>query len=200
MEVVQQAYEACAEQYIELFGSSAAVHHDDLALIVRHLTIRPGTVLDAGCGPGHLTAHLHSLNVDARGIDLVPHFIDHARATYPDTQFGLGSLHDLGVPDSSVAGILAWYSLIHVSPDEIDSLLIELRRALPVGGMLVTGFFNSNRITPFEHKVVTAYSWPIDELSDRLRRAGFVEVERQCRPAVTAAAIRSQAAIALTAE
>ena len=157
MEVVQQAYEACAEQYIELFGSSAAVHHDDLALIVRHLTIRPRTV-------------------------------------------DVGSLHDLGVPDSSVAGILAWYSLIHVSPDEIDSLLIELRRALPVGGMLVTGFFNSNRITPFEHKVATAYSWPIDELSDRLRRAGFVEVERQCRPAVTASAIRSQAAIALTAE
>ncbi|HMG41155.1 MAG TPA: class I SAM-dependent methyltransferase, partial [Acidimicrobiales bacterium] len=67
-----------AEQYIELI-SSTQVHADDLALIARHLSIRPGAVLDVGCGPGHLTAHLRSLEVDATGLDLVPEFIDHAR-------------------------------------------------------------------------------------------------------------------------
>ena len=50
-----------ADQYAALLGSSTQVHADDLALIVRHLSIRPGTVLDVGCGPGHLTAHLRSL-------------------------------------------------------------------------------------------------------------------------------------------
>jgi len=29
-----------------------------------------GPVADVGCGPGHVTAHLHGLGVDAFGIDL----------------------------------------------------------------------------------------------------------------------------------
>jgi cyclopropane fatty-acyl-phospholipid synthase-like methyltransferase len=60
-----------AEQYIELI-SSTQVHADDLALIARHLSIRPGAVLDVGCGPGHLTADLRSLEVDATGLDVRP--------------------------------------------------------------------------------------------------------------------------------
>jgi hypothetical protein len=34
---------------------------DDLALIARHLSIGLGAMLDVGCGPGHVTAHLRSL-------------------------------------------------------------------------------------------------------------------------------------------
>jgi ubiquinone/menaquinone biosynthesis C-methylase UbiE len=199
VERVRQAYGARAEQYIGRFGSSADVHADDLALIARHLSIRPGTVIDVGCGPGHLTAHLHSLNVDARGIDLVPEFIDHARASYPEGRFDLGSTDRLPVPDNSIAGILAWYSLIHVPPDDVDRFLDELRRAAAPGGMLVVGFFDSDHVMEFEHKVVAAYSWPIDEFSERLRHAGFVEVERQHRPGRAGDGIRSQAAIAATA-
>jgi hypothetical protein len=34
----------------------------------------------------------------------------------------------------------------------------------------------------FDHKVMTAYRWPVDEFSERLARAGFAEVERLRRP------------------
>ena len=101
------------------------MHADDLALIARHLSIRPGSVLDVGCGPGHLTAHLRSLEVDATGIDLVPEFIDRARTTYPEGRYELGSIHELPTPDNAVAGILAWYSLIHLAPEEFDGVLAE---------------------------------------------------------------------------
>lgn len=196
MEQVRQAYGLIAERYIELFGSSHQVHADDLALIARHLSIRPGVVLDAGCGPGHLTAHLRSLDVDATGIDLVPKFIAHARSSYPDGRYELGSLHRLPVPDGSVAGILAWYSLIHVPPGEFDDVLAELRRAMAPAGTLVVGFFDGDEIVAFDHKVVTAYFWPVDELSARLRRAGFMEVERLQRPAPAESGPRPHAAIA----
>ncbi len=185
-----------AEQYIDLFGSIDQVHADDLALIARHLSIRPGTVLDVGCGPGHLTAHLRSLHVDATGIDLVPEFVDHARASHPDGRYELGSMDHLPVPDGSVAGILAWYSLIHVPPDELDGVLAELRRAMAPAGTLVTGFFDGDAVVAFEHKVVTAYFWPVDVLADRLQRAGFTEVERRRRPGVAAPGQRPHAAIA----
>ncbi|MEU7763281.1 class I SAM-dependent methyltransferase [Micromonospora aurantiaca (nom. illeg.)] len=178
---VRQAYGAVATLFIELFGTTGKVHADDLALIGRHLTVRTGPVLDLGCGPGHLTDHLRSLGVDATGIDMVPEFVAHARATYPDGAYRLGSLDHLAVPDHSVAGILAWYSLIHLPPPELDGVLAEFRRAIVPGGRLVAGIFVGDEVGAFDHKVATAYRWPVDEFSARLRRAGFAEVERLTR-------------------
>jgi SAM-dependent methyltransferase len=199
VEPVRQAYGALAKPYIERFGSTTSVHPDDLALIVRHLAVRHGTVLDAGCGPGHLAAHLCSLGVDARGLDLVPELVDHARATHPGCHYQLGSMRHLPFADRSLAGVLAWYSLIHTPPDEIDAVLAELRRATAPGGPLVVGFVDGDDVVAFEHKVVTAYCWPADELSARLQRAGFTEVERQQRPGTDRPGQRPHAAIAATA-
>ena len=182
MEHVRQAYASVAELYIELFGTSQQVHADDLAFIGRHLGSRPGAVLDLGCGPGHITDHLRALGVDATGIDLVPEFIAHARAAHPDGRYQLGSLKSLDVADHSVAGILAWYSLIHLPPQDLDGVLAEFRRAMAPAGTLVLGLFDGDEVAAFDHKVVTAYRWPVDEISGRLARAGFTEVERLRRP------------------
>lgn len=182
VEQVRQAYASVAELYIGLFGTSQQVHPDDLAFIGRHLAGRPGTVLDLGCGPGQITGYLHSLGVDAAGIDMVPEFIAHARATHPSVEFQLGSLESLDVANHSVDGILAWFSLIHLPPQSLDAVLAEFRRATAPAGTVVLGFFEGDEVTAFDHKVVTAYRWPVDELSERLTRAGFTEVERVRRP------------------
>lgn len=198
MDAVGRAYDDMAEPYIELVRTTE-VHSDDLALIERHLSTRPGTVLDAGCGPGHLTAHLRSLEVDAIGLDVVPKFIDHARVTFPDGRYELTSMRQLPFPDRSVAGILAWYSLIHVPPDELDGVLAELRRVVSPAGALVAGFFDGDAVAPFDHKVTTAYFWPVDEFAARLQRAGFTEIERCRRPGTTELGNRQHAAIAASA-
>ncbi|MEU5962275.1 class I SAM-dependent methyltransferase [Micromonospora parva] len=177
-DTVRQAYTAVAELYIELFGTKEHVHPDDLALIERHLGDRQGPVLDLGCGPGHLTGYLRALGVDVTGIDLVPEFIAHAQAAHPDVEFRLGSLARLDVADGSVDGILAWYSLIHLPPQELDGVLTEFRRVLVPAGRLVLGTFCADEVGAFDHKVVTAYRWPLDALSERLTQAGFREVER----------------------
>jgi ubiquinone/menaquinone biosynthesis C-methylase UbiE len=194
---VQQAYSVVADLYIDLFGSPEKVHAGDLALIERHLTIRPGAVLDLGCGPGHLTGHLRSLGVDAGGMDMVPEFIAHAKAAHPECVFRLGSMHSLAAADRSVAGILAWFSLIHLPPDELDAVLAEFRRVLAPAGRLVVGFVDGDEVAAFDHKVVTAYRWPPDVFAGRLARAGFTEVERLRRPATGTQ--RSYAAIAAVA-
>jgi SAM-dependent methyltransferase len=183
VEQVRDAYASVADLYIELFGTSQQVHPDDLALIRRHLSIQSGRVLDLGCGPGHITGYLRSLGVDATGIDLVPGFIAHAKAAHPDGDYRLGSMRSLGVEDGSVAGVLAWFSLIHLPPHDIDGALAEFRRVTAPAGTLVIGFFEGDEVAAFDHKVVTAYRWPVDEFSERLARAGFTEIERRSRPA-----------------
>ncbi|WP_088997666.1 class I SAM-dependent methyltransferase [Micromonospora echinaurantiaca] len=182
VERVRDAYASVADLYIELFGTSQQVHADDLAFIGRHLSIQPGKVLDVGCGPGHITGYLRSLGADATGIDMVPEFIAHARAAHPHGRYQLGSMTSLDVEDDSIAGILAWFSLIHLPPQDLDGVLAEFRRVMTPAGTLVVGFFDGDEVGAFDHKVVTAYRWPADEISERLARAGFTEVERQHRP------------------
>ena len=182
MEQVRQAYASVAGLYIGLFGTTQQVHADDLAFIGRHLVGQPGTVLDLGCGPGHITGYLRSLGVDATGIDMVPEFIAHAQAAHPSGRYQLGSIENLDVANHSIAGILAWYSLIHLPPQNLDGVLAEFRRAVAPAGMVVLGLFNGDEVAAFDHKVVTAYRWPVDELSERLTRAGFTEIERLKRP------------------
>lgn len=182
LDQVRHAYASVAELYIGLFGTSEQVHADDLAFIGRHLAGRPGTVLDLGCGPGHITDYLRSLGVDATGIDMVPQFITHAQAVHPSGRYQLGSMETLALADHSIAGILAWGSLIHLPPRDLDGVLAEFRRVTARAGTLVVGLFVGDEVAAFDHKVVTAYRWPVDKFSERLARAGFTEVERLGRP------------------
>ncbi|MEV6773359.1 class I SAM-dependent methyltransferase [Nocardia sp. NPDC051030] len=99
-----------------------------------------GLVADVGCGTGRITAHLCQLGVDAFGIDLSPGMIEVARRDHPDLRFEVGSMTNLGLADASIAGLLAWYSLIHIPDDEISSVLAHFRRVLRPGGPILLGF------------------------------------------------------------
>ena len=102
---VRDAYSSRSQQYIDLFDGDWDAHEVDAAFIRRHLHRAQGPVLDLGCGPGYWTAYLHRLGAQATGIDVVPEFIEHARATHPGPEFRLGSMTDVDVPGHSAAGI-----------------------------------------------------------------------------------------------
>jgi len=179
---VRDAYSVASEQYIDLFDGRWQDHEDDTALVRRHLVGLAGPVLDLGCGPGHWTAYLHALGADVTGVDMVPEFISHARATHLGTRFQLGSMTELDAAEHSVAGILAWYSTIHLPPPELNRVLSVFRQLLTPSGVLVVGFFDSDTdVSEFDHKVITAYRWPVDVFAEQLTEAGFTEVERMQR-------------------
>jgi SAM-dependent methyltransferase len=93
-----------------------------------------GPVADMGCGPGHVTAYLRALDVDAFGIDLSPVMIDVARREQPGVRFEVGSMTDLGLADASVAGLLAFWSLVHTPDHALPGVLAQFRRVLRPGG------------------------------------------------------------------
>ncbi|WP_129311491.1 class I SAM-dependent methyltransferase [Streptomyces sp. L2] len=99
-----------------------------------------GPVADVGCGPGHVTAYLHELGLDAFGVDLSPVMIDVARRDHPGLRFEVGSMTDLELADESVAGLLAFWSLIHIPDEVVPGVFAHFRRVLRPGGPLLLGF------------------------------------------------------------
>jgi len=175
------AYDARAAEYIAALGSMDAVHPTDRAIVDAWATTVRGRVLDAGCGPGHWTAHLAGLGCDVRGIDIVPGFLTHARAAYPGIPFDVCSIDTLDVPDGSVDGILSWFSTIHHEPFAIGAPMREFARVLCPGGTLLLGFFSGEHVEAFAHAVSPAYRWPPTNLHRLLDAAGFDVVETQVR-------------------
>jgi SAM-dependent methyltransferase len=189
---VRAAYAARAAEYTGLFGSINSTHPSDRALVREWAGELDGKVIDAGCGPGQWTNFLHSLGTDVEGVDLVPEFIATARETYPDVPFSVGSLEQLTAPDGSLAGILAWYSVIHTPPEDLGVVFTEFARCLKPGGRLLLGFFEADAVEEFPHAVTPAYFWPVEEMSARLERAGFAVVSAHSR---TDPGVRPHAAV-----
>jgi SAM-dependent methyltransferase len=182
---VHAAYARRAEEYAEHLGSMSTVHPADVHLVTTWASCVEGPLLDAGCGPGHWTAHLAGQGVDVRGVDQVPAFIDHARSTHPEVSFTLGSIDSIDDPADTYGGVVAWYSLIHHDPGAIRRPLDEFARVLRPGGRLLVGFFVGDTLESFDHAVVTAWRWPADLLTREIEAAGFDVIETHTRTAAS---------------
>lgn len=178
------AYDGVVELYASLFADrlekwpfTRAVL-GGFAELVRE-TGNPRTA-DVGCGPGHLTAMLNELGLDAFGLDLSPGMVAHARRAHPALRFDEARMESLPVGDRALGGVLAHYSMIHTPPGELPALLAEQARVLIPGGLLMVSFFATGGSEPirFDHKVAPAYSWPVDRFAELLTGAGLVPFTR----------------------
>lgn len=182
--LVGKAYDARAAEYIELIGDVAQLADADREEIGRWAAATTGRILDAGCGPGLWTRFLHAAGHDVLGIDLSEQFLAHARAQHPELEFVHGSFAELPASDASLGGILAWYSLIHTSPEQLPSVLAEFVRVLAPGAGLLIGFFEGEPREPFAHAITTAYFWTPDAMTELLVEAGFAVTASEFRPRI----------------
>jgi SAM-dependent methyltransferase len=181
------AYDTWAVRYAELARDSLDALPLDRAFLAALADLvlagSAGPVAELGCGPGHVTAYLRDLGLDAFGVDLSTALIDIARETNPDLRFEVCSMDALDVVDGALDGIVCWYSIIHTAPGGLPAYFAEFRRVLAPGGHLLLAFFESegDRVTEFDHRVAPAYRWPVDDLAALARDADFVEVGRMLR-------------------
>ncbi|GAA4425659.1 class I SAM-dependent methyltransferase [Georgenia halophila] len=148
-----------------------------------------GPVADVGCGPGYVTAYLRDLGADAFGIDLSPEMIAIARRDHPDLPFEVGTMTDLDLADDSVAGVLAFWSVIHVPDHAVPGVFGQFRRVLRAGGPLLVGFHVGDETRHASEGYtgrqidVDSYHRPPRQVAAWLRDAGFsVEAELVMRP------------------
>jgi SAM-dependent methyltransferase len=134
------SYDTVAESYADFVSDALEKQPYMRAALTLLAAQAGGPVVDVGCGPGQFTGYLASLGAEASGIDLSPAMVDLARSAHPGLRFEVGSMTDLALPDASVAGVLAFWSLIHVPDDEVPVALGHFRRVLRPGGLLVIGY------------------------------------------------------------
>ena len=71
--------------------------------LVQRIPTKPRTIVDLGCGPGHLMSVLRARwpDADLTGVDSSPEMIERARAADPGTRYELASIEDW-TPDKPV--------------------------------------------------------------------------------------------------
>ncbi|GGP59602.1 class I SAM-dependent methyltransferase [Saccharothrix coeruleofusca] len=184
------SYDAVAAHYGAQYERELARRPLDRAMLAAFAELAgPGPVADVGCGPGHVTAHLRASGVEAFGVDLSPGMVARARELHPGLRFEEGSMTALGHADGSLTGVLAWYSLFHLPPEEVPTALAEFHRVLAPGGHLLLAFqlrddhvdldrWFDQEITLRFHRLVP------DEVEELLRGAGFSPLARMTREPV----------------
>lgn len=144
LEDTQESYDTVAASYAEQVRHLLEETPEERAVLAHFAELVSagggGPVADVGCGPGRITAHLCQGGVDAFGIDLSPGMIEVARRDHPGLRFEVGSMTDLDLADGAMAGLVAWYSLIHVPDEEIGSVFSHFRRVLRPGAPLLLSF------------------------------------------------------------
>jgi SAM-dependent methyltransferase len=194
---IAAAYDVAAATYADRFADELAGKPADRDLLgdFARVVAGQGPVWDVGCGAaGHITRFLADQEVTVIGSDLSPGVVAEARRRQPGLDFRVADLRRLPVLDGSLAGILAFYSLIHLPRPQIPVALAEFRRALkPTGVALIA----MHCATPFfledgpdegdagELVETEAFGHPVEvrvtlvttrELSQMAREAGLTDI------------------------
>ena len=178
---VRASYDRVADRYVAMGVGELGSYpwlRAALAAFAEEVRTR-GPVVDVGCGPGHVTAHLAGLGLDVRGIDLSPRMVEHARRLHPDLRFDVASATDLAVDDGSLGGVLGWWSLFNLPRHVLPEVVASFAAALAPGGQVLIGTHVGDgdvvRTEAYGGVPVawTTHLWQPDRLAALLAEAGL---------------------------
>jgi SAM-dependent methyltransferase len=139
---LRRSYDAVAEEYAVRFNDELDDKPLDRALLAALVeqTEAGVPIADVGCGPGHVAAFLAGHGARAVGIDLSPAMVETARRLHPDIEYRVGDFCDLPATEGEFAGVVAFYSIIHLEPSELVDAFREISRVLRPGGLVLLTF------------------------------------------------------------
>ncbi|MEQ4304985.1 class I SAM-dependent methyltransferase [Plantactinospora sp. B6F1] len=182
LRTTRESYDALTVAHLDVVASDLAnlpVDRAMLALFAEWVRATGNsTVADIGCGPGRLTNALRELDLKAFGVDLSPEMIALARQAYPGLRFEVGSMLALDIPDASLGGLLANYSIIHVPWEYRPQVFAEFHRTLAPGGQLMLAFQIGDDLKHYDGVddltiSLDFYRQQPEEVADLLDKAGF---------------------------
>jgi ubiquinone/menaquinone biosynthesis C-methylase UbiE len=182
---VRESYDSAARAYAEHLATELERKPLDRHLLNRFAEAKRGggLVADLGCGPGHVARYLSEQGVRMVGIDISPGMIRVARELHPALDFRVGDMMALDLPDASLAGVIAFYAIVHFKPGELGPVLREMRRVLSPGGLALLSFHVGEEVVHvddlFGAPVSLDFRFHVPErVIEALESAGFTVMER----------------------
>jgi SAM-dependent methyltransferase len=180
---VQTSYDLVAGEYVRRIFDELEHKPLDRQLLDRFAaSVKAlGAACDLGCGPGHVARYLNERGVRVIGVDLSPVMVEYARQLNPGIEFLRGDMRSLGIEDEALGGIAAFYSIIHIPRSEVVESLVEMKRVLRPGGLLLLAFHIGDEVLHLadwwgRRVSVDFIFFRPEEMTGFLRAAGF-EIE-----------------------
>lgn len=136
---VENLYDTVAREYSETFSGEHEKKPKDQEILHRFLQEigdrRP--VWDFGCGPGQTARYLKNLGIEISGLDLSEKILEQARTIHPEIHFRKGNILALEFENDSIAGIVAFYAIVHFTKEQVGIAFREIYRILQPGGIFL---------------------------------------------------------------
>lgn len=137
---IREAYDLAGSRYDELYHEELDDRPFDRDLLDRFAQyLEPGAlVYDMGCGPcAHIGRHYREKPLRVVGIDISERCIAIARERNPGMEFQVMDMMNPELADSSLDGIVAYYSIQHFPKRFMNRLFLGFHRILKPGGKLL---------------------------------------------------------------
>lgn len=180
----RDAYDAVAADYARLLPDLSAETPLDLAVLDAFAAAARagdgGPVADVGCGSGRVAAHLADAGLAVLGLDLSAGMLQQARAARPDLPWAVAHAGALPLRDASLAGLLAWYSLINLRTELLPAVCAGFGRVLRPGAPVLLAFQSGggeqvDRPTSYGHPVpLTYHRHAVEDVVQALTSSGLV--------------------------
>ena len=181
---IERAYDAVAEEYAEAFYGEHEKKPKDREILHR-FSQKIGDrkpVWDLGCGPGQTAEYLKNLGVEISGLDLSEKLLEQARTVHPEIQFRKGNILELEFEDDSIAGVVAFYAIVHFTEEQVGTAFREVFRVLQPGGIFLLTYHIGEETIHLDEFLgkdidIDFMFFTTDFISDCLKKSGFEEIE-----------------------
>jgi len=136
-----------------------------------------GEVIDVGCGQGRAIEMLPGLYITKYlGIDPSTPSIEHCQAKWPNLEFEVGEIRELGkkYPDR-FSGFMSIAMLMHIPRSDLNDALSSLRSCLKqdAPGMISLPMGYDDRLESINHVGMKLTLFTIEEIEQSLLKNGF---------------------------
>ena len=181
---VENLYNTVAKEYTETFSGEHEKKPKDQEILHRFSQEigerRP--IWDFGCGPGQTTEYLNNLGIEASGLDLSEGILEQARIIHPEIHFRKGNILELEFENDSIAGVVAFYAMVHFTEEQVGIACREVFRVLQPGGIFLFTYHIGEETIHVEEflgkKVdIDVMFFTTDFISSCLKDSGFEKIE-----------------------
>lgn len=179
---VVELYESSADSYAKTMDAEIElpIYHEVLSRLAERIASLNGPVVDTSCGSGHMLQRYHERYDSSReliGVDLSPSMVGITQKTMGDAAtIRVGDMRVLPFVESgTAAAVISFFSLHHLSEDQVEATLGEWARMLRPGGRLVLAAWEGEGPIDYgSHSDVVAFQYTEQQVTEWATAAGLV--------------------------